>query len=130
MVTKLEYADAPVAAIVHDAALLQEPELLEAITGAARVALERDKLLVEVRARAERYRALLQALPDLMFRISRSGRYVSYSAPSDRDLIVRDVVGLTLRDRLPDELADRVLQAGCQAIETNETCGARVRARL
>ena len=121
MVTKLEYADEPVAAIVHDAALLQEPELLEAITGAARVALERDKLLVEVRARAERYRALLQALPDLMFRITRSGRYVSYSAPSDRDLIVRDVVGLTLRDRLPHELADQVLQTGCRAIETNET---------
>jgi PAS domain S-box-containing protein len=121
VVTKLEYADEPVAAIVHDAALLQEPELLEAITGAARVALERDKLLVEVRARAERYRALLQALPDLMFRISRKGRYLSYSAPSDRDLLVRDVVGLTLRDRLPDDLADRVLQAGCEAIETNET---------
>ena len=121
VVTRLEYADAPVAAIVHDAALLQEPELLEAITGAARVALERDKLLVEMRARAERYRALLQALPDLMFRISRSGRYLSYSAPSDRDLVVRDVVGLTLRDRLPDDLADRVLQAGCQAIETNDT---------
>jgi signal transduction histidine kinase len=121
VVTKLEYADAPVAAIVHDAALLQEPELLEAITGAARVALERDKLLVEVRARAERYRALLQALPDLMFRISRRGRYLGYSAPSDRDLLVKDVVGLTLHDRLPRELADRVLEAGCEAIETNET---------
>jgi PAS domain S-box-containing protein len=121
VVTRLEYADAPVAAIVHDAALLQEPGLLEAITGAVRVALERDKLLVEVRARAERYRALLQALPDLMFRISRSGRYLSYSAPSDRDLVVRDVVGLTLSDRLPEELAERVLDAGRQALDTGNT---------
>jgi PAS domain S-box-containing protein len=120
-VTKLEYADAPVAAIVHDAALLQEPELLETITGAARVALERDKLLVEVRARAERYRALLQALPDLMFRISRSGRYLSYSAPSDRDLLVRDVVGLTLADRLGPELAAKVLEAGRRALDSGET---------
>jgi PAS domain S-box-containing protein len=121
VVTKLEYFDSPVAAIVHDAALLQEPELLETITGAARVALERDKLLVEVRARAERYRALLQALPDLMFRISRSGRYLSYSAPSDRDLVIRDVVGLTLTDRLGPELAAQVLEAGRRALDSGET---------
>ena len=120
VVTRLEYADAPVAAIVHDAALLQEPELLETITGAARVALERDKLLVEVRARAERYRALLQALPDLMFRITRNGRYLGYSAPSDRDLVARDVVGLSLRDRLPADLAERVLAAGREALDTGE----------
>jgi PAS domain S-box-containing protein len=120
VVTKLEYADSPVAAIVHDAALLQEPELLDAIAGAARIALERDKLLVEVRARAERYRALLQAMPDLMFRISRDGRYISYSAPNERDLLVKDVVGKTLWDRLPAELADRVLEAGRTVLDHGE----------
>jgi signal transduction histidine kinase len=120
VVTKLEYADTAVAAIVHDAALLQEPELLDAITGAARIALERDKLLVEVRARAERYRALLQAMPDLMFRVSRDGRYISYSAPNQRDLVVRDVVGLTLWDRLPTMLADKVLDAGRAVLDHGE----------
>jgi PAS domain S-box-containing protein len=120
VVTKLEYADTPVAAIVHDAALLQEPELLETITGAARVALERDKLLVEVRARAERYRGLLQAMPDLMFRISRDGTYLSYSASGDRDLIVKEVVGLTLWERLPRDIADRVLAAGRTAIDRGQ----------
>lgn len=120
VVTRLEYADSPVAAIVHDAALLQEPELLEAITGAARIALERDKLLVDVRARAERYRALLQAMPDLMFRISRNGTYLSYNAPNDRDLIVKDVVGLTLWERLPPEIADRVLDAGRTVLDHGE----------
>jgi hypothetical protein len=69
VVTRLEYADSPVAAIVHDAALREEPELLDAITGAARIALERDKLLVEVKARAQRYRAVLHAMPDLIFRV-------------------------------------------------------------
>src|SRR6266852_3443811 len=107
VVTRLDYADAPVAAIVHDAALREEPELLETITGAARIALERDKLLVEVRARAERYRALLQAMPDLMFRIARNGAYLTYNAPNPRDLYWHDVVGLTVWDRLPPELADR-----------------------
>ena len=94
-VTVIERAGRRVAAIVHDAALLTEPELLDAVTSAARVALERDKLLVEVRARAERYRAVLQAMPDLMFRISRGGRYISFNAPTDHDLVVKEVIGLT-----------------------------------
>lgn len=118
MVTRLEYADAPVAAVVHDAALLEEPELLETITNAARVALERDKLLVEVRARAERYRAVLQAMPDLMFRITRDGRYVGYNAPDPNDLVHPDVVGRNVQERLPPEMAERVLAAGQTAVDT------------
>ena len=117
VVTRLDYADSPVAAIVHDAALLEEPELLGAITNAARIALERDKLLVEVKARAARYRALLQAIPDLMFRITREGRYLSYNAPNPDDLLEPEVVGRTLWDRLPHDLADRVLEAGRSAVD-------------
>ena len=116
IVTRLDYGDQPVAAIVHDAALLQEPELLEGVANAARIALERDKLLVEVRARAQRYRALLQAMPDLMFRISRDGRYISYNAPNERDLVNGEVVGKLLWDRLPTDLADRVLASGRAAL--------------
>jgi signal transduction histidine kinase len=116
VVTRLDYADDPVAAIVHDAALLEEPELLEGIANAARIALERDKLLVEVRARAQRYFALLQAMPDLMFRISKDGTYLSYNAPNPHDLIEDEVVGKTLWDRLPRDLADRVLTAGRAAL--------------
>jgi signal transduction histidine kinase len=116
VVTRLDYADDPVAAIVHDAALLEEPELLEAIANAARIALERDKLLVEVRARAQRYFALLQAMPDLMFRISDEGTYLSYNAPNPHDLIEDEVVGKTLWERLPRDLADRVLTAGRAAL--------------
>ena len=116
VVTRLDYADDPVAAIVHDAALLEEPELLEGIANAARIALERDKLLVEVRARAQRYFALLQAMPDLMFRISDKGTYLSYNAPNPHDLFDDEVVGRTLWDRLPRDLADRVLSAGRAAL--------------
>jgi PAS domain S-box-containing protein len=121
VVTRLAYADTPVAAIVHDAALLEEPELLEAVASAARIALERDKLRVEVNARAERYRALLQAMPDLMFRISGEGVYLSYNAPNPDDLRVKEVVGLTVWDRLPEELAGRVLEAGRAALDRGES---------
>ena len=117
VVTRLDYADTPVAAIVHDAALREEPELLETITSAARVALERDKLLVEVKARAERYRAVLQAMPDLMFRIARDGTYRGFNAPNQRDLFSTDVVGRNVRERLPRELAERVLAAGEAAVD-------------
>jgi PAS domain S-box-containing protein len=117
VVTRLSYGDQPVAAIVHDAALREEPELLDGVANAARIALERDKLLVEVRARAQRYRALLQAMPDLMFRISRKGKYISYNAPNPGDLVAEEVMGKTLWDRLPADLADRVLAAGRAALE-------------
>jgi signal transduction histidine kinase len=117
VVTRLDYADTPVAAIVHDAALRAEPELLETITGAARIALERDKLLVEVKARAERYRAVLQAMPDLLFRIARDGTYRGFNAPDPRDLLSEAVVGRMVHERLPHELADRVLAAGRAAVD-------------
>jgi signal transduction histidine kinase len=124
-VTVLEYADTPIGAMVHDAALREEPEVLDAVAGAARIALERDLLLVRDRARAERFRGLLNALPDLMFRISRDGRYLGYNAPDPDDLIRPDVIGTTVWDRLPRELADRVMAAaerafaheGTQALE-------------
>jgi PAS domain S-box-containing protein len=116
VVTRLSYGDQPVAALLHDAALREEPELLEGVAAAARIALERDKLLVEVRARAHRYRAVLQAMPDLMFRISREGTYLAYNAPNPRDLVREEVLGKTLWDRLPQELADRVLAAGRAAL--------------
>ena len=117
VVTRLDYADSPVAAIVHDAALREEPELLQTITNAARIALERDKLLVEVKARAERYRAILQAMPDLMFRITREGTYRGYNAPDPRNLLSEVVVGKKVHDRLPGELADHVLAAGRAAVD-------------
>src|SRR5919204_674120 len=97
------------------AALREEPNVLQAIAGAARIALERDQLLVKDRARAERYRALLGAMPDLMFRISRDGRYLGYSAPSDTQLLHPQVVGLTVWERLPPELADRIMAASRRA---------------
>jgi len=115
--TRIEYADRPVAALVHDASLREEPEILDAIVGAARIALERDRLQAELRARARQYRALLDAMPDLMFRISRDGRYLGYNAPSERDLIAEEVVGLTVSERLPRELAERVMEAGRRTLD-------------
>ena len=43
----------PVAVLVHDRTLLDEPELLEAVAAAARLSLERNRLLAELRARLD-----------------------------------------------------------------------------
>ena len=63
-VTLVERDDNPVAAIVHDPAVLDDPELLEAVTSAAQLAASHARLQAEVNARvtevdASRRRALL-----------------------------------------------------------------------
>jgi signal transduction histidine kinase len=60
---------------------------------------------------------VLQAMPDLMFRISRDGIYRGFNAPNTRDLLEPDVVGRSVHDRLPQELANRVLAAGQTAVD-------------
>ena len=55
-VTRIERDGAPVAAIVHDPTLEDEPELLASVTAAAGIALENARLQVELRARLEELR--------------------------------------------------------------------------
>jgi signal transduction histidine kinase len=52
-----------------------------------------------------------------MFRISREGTYHGYNAPDPRDLLGEVIVGTKVHDRLPRELADRVLAAGSAAVD-------------
>jgi signal transduction histidine kinase len=56
-------------------------------------------------------------MPDLMFRIARDGTYRGYNAPNERDLLSEMVVGRNVHERLPQELADRVLAAGQAAVD-------------
>jgi PAS domain S-box-containing protein len=54
-------------------------------------------------------RALLNALPDLIFRLSRDGKYLDVHAPETELLAAEDLVGRTLFDVMPSELAERLL---------------------
>jgi signal transduction histidine kinase len=49
-VTRLEHAGEPLAALVHDPSLLEEPELVQAAGAAARLALENARLQADMRA--------------------------------------------------------------------------------
>jgi signal transduction histidine kinase len=55
--TRLERDGTTLGALVHDAALREEPELLGAVLAAARLALDNERLADEVRARLEEVRA-------------------------------------------------------------------------
>lgn len=61
-VTILERDGDPVAALVHDPALLDEPELLNAVGTAARLAVDNDQLLAAVRAQLAELRASRQRI--------------------------------------------------------------------
>jgi len=55
-VTRIDHEGQPVAALVHDPVVRQEPELLDGVCAAAGIALENARLQVELRARLEELR--------------------------------------------------------------------------
>jgi signal transduction histidine kinase len=55
-VTVLERRGQPIAALVHDSALAEDPALLDAVSSAAGLALENERLLAELRAQLEQLR--------------------------------------------------------------------------
>ena len=55
--TVVRGAEEPVAVLVHDAALAEEPELVDAVAATARLALENERLHTELRAQLDEVRA-------------------------------------------------------------------------
>jgi PAS domain S-box-containing protein len=51
--TRIEGDDGPIAALVHDASLRDEPELLGAVVAAARISIQKDRLQAELLARLD-----------------------------------------------------------------------------
>jgi PAS domain S-box-containing protein len=104
-VTRLVYDGQPIAAVVHDPALREEPELLDDVLAATRLALIKDQTVEALRASERRNRALLSALPDNMFLIRGDGTYVDFysndpdalSLPPDR------IIGSRIGEHLPAE---------------------------
>ncbi len=98
----------PLAALVHDAALLHQRGVLDEVVSAARLAIEKDRGLQALRRSDARSRALLDAIPDLMFRIARDGTYLEVKG--DPALLVvppEELLGQSVRDVLPADIAER-----------------------
>jgi PAS domain S-box-containing protein len=98
----------PLAALVHDAALLHQRGVLDEVVSAARLAIEKDRGLQALRRSEVRSRALLDAIPDLMFRIARDGTYLEVKGDPARMVVPpEELLGLSVRDVLPPDLADQ-----------------------
>ena len=106
----------------------QEQQFAASIADFVALALEahrRHKVEQALRESEAQNRAILDALPDLMFRLSRDGRYLDYKCPKDSPLAIAasDVIGKTFWELLPRELAEsldleikKVLETGAMSI--------------
>src|SRR5206468_7979392 len=84
---------------------------------AGRDITERRQREGELRVSEARNRALLDALPDLMFRVNRDGEYVDYHAHDTAELVATDVIGLKVHDRLPKPIADEAMETLRRALD-------------
>ena len=87
----------PVAVIVHDRALLDEPELLEAVAVAARLALHRNRLQAELRANLDELqrerdfmRDVVNAAPAFFCVLDLEGRIIRFNDTMARARGIRD----------------------------------------
>jgi PAS domain S-box-containing protein len=115
--TLVEHDGEVVAALIHDPSV--DADLAGAVGAAASLALAREQSIQTVRQSESRYRALLNAIPDLMFRMSADGTYLDFKG--DRaDLAVppEEMIGANARDVLPADVADRLLDGITRALET------------
>jgi signal transduction histidine kinase len=120
-ITTIEGEGRPVAAIVHDEALLDEPELLEQVAATVGLEIERDQNLFALQASERRSRALVEAIPDNMFRISSDGIFLDIQEGPGATRPVQAEVGGSVYDYpVPRELVDRVMAAGTAALRTGE----------
>ena len=67
--------------------------------------------------------AMLEAIPDLMFLISRDGEYLDFRARDEGKLYVppEEFIGRNLREIMPPELAGLMLESISRALDTGET---------
>ncbi len=111
--TRIDTEDGrPLAALVHDGALRHQQPLLDEVVSTARVAIQKDRGLEALRRSEARSRALLDALPDLMFRLARDGTYLEVQGDPAALVVPREqLIGLTVHDVLPRDVSELFLEA-------------------
>ena len=67
-------------------------------------------------------RALLNAIPDLMFRLSRDGTFVNYKGPKSGGLFIQEqeLLGKKVDEVMPEEVAQPMLRCLEQTLQTGE----------
>jgi signal transduction histidine kinase len=121
-VTPIDRDGSPLGALVHEDPLSDEAEPLEEIVGTVGLEIERDRFLFELERSERRSRALLEAIPDKMFRVRRDGIILDIQENPEHTTTPTDVeVGSSVYDvPVPRNVIDRVMAAGRRALETGE----------
>jgi signal transduction histidine kinase/PAS domain-containing protein len=122
-VTFIERGDRALGAIVHDRALCEEPELLEQVAAAVGLEIERDKNLFALQASERRSRALLEALPDRIFRITEDGIVldIQENIGALSSIPTTAEVGKSVYDaHAPRPLIEWLMATGRKALQTGE----------
>ncbi|MGH3110492.1 MAG: PAS domain-containing sensor histidine kinase [Gaiellaceae bacterium] len=79
-VQRIEQSGRQVAAVTYDVSLCEEPELVEAVTAAAGLALSNERLQAELRAQARLAGALAETAPSLLSNVDTDGRMLKVNA--------------------------------------------------
>ena len=85
---------------------------------------ERQQALQDLRTSAARNRALLNAIPDMMFRLSIDGVYLDFKAEQDSDLLMPAdaILGTNIRHSpMPAAVVDQILAAMARALKSDQT---------
>ena len=100
----------------------EELRLLETAADLAGAAIDHHGSQEALRQSEERNRAILRAVPDLMFVFSDDGVYLDFHAKDPKELLVppEAFLGKRMRDIMPPPLADSFSQAFERALATNE----------
>src|SRR5919202_1715144 len=83
---------------------------------------ERKRAEAELRKSEARNKALLDAVPDLMFRLSREGIFLDFRANSDRNLYIprEAIIGKTICEVLPPQVAEMGMLNIGQSLATGD----------
>jgi PAS domain S-box-containing protein len=115
--TMVEHEGDIVAALVHDRSI--DRELAFDVGAAARLFLARERSMQALRESESRYRALLEAIPDLMFRMSRDGTYLDFKGDrADLAAPPEELIGSRAHDILPRTVADKLVIGIGEALDT------------
>lgn len=130
-VTVVEEGGVPVAAIVYEASLfVRDTELLNAVCAVAAPALERERGTYVARLRLLETQALVNAMPDLMLRISSDGTYLDFNG--DLRLLAappETLIGSKVNAVAPGDVAERIMACVRRALASGilETTEYRLR---
>jgi PAS domain S-box-containing protein len=131
LVTMVEREGRTVAALIHHRSLEEDPMLVESAAATAALALESERRHAALAKAQARNRALLDAVPDLMFRMTRDGVYLEYKGRAEDLAVPPDqLIGASAHDILPKDVADRLVEGIRRAIDTGEIVTGEYRLEL